>query len=213
MFTKKTVSIVAAMTVVIASLSGWAGAQSKEFRGGWVATMPSSEPSSPLTMSRAMNSAPVDSAPASAGISDACEGAEIRKGNNIYSSLVGSWLNTVTITPSSGGPSRQFTTLETFNVGGTMIDEADGPGNVQSIGLGAWAGGIHDSTATFQLFQYDESGSVVGRVRIRGSFHVSREDQLIAPKMTIDFIAPNGSVFCGIASATITGTRIPALTP
>jgi len=103
--------------------------------------------------------------------------------------------------------------MEAFNVGGTMIDEADAPGNLQSVGLGAWAGGLHGSTASFRLLQYDPSGTLVGTIRVRGSFNVDQQDQLTAPRVTVDFIDANGNVFCKIATATITGTRIPALAP
>jgi hypothetical protein len=209
---KRTISRAAGMATVIVALASLAGAQPNETRSGWGSTSTTSELNLSRSSSTTVSSNAMGSALASAVATDTC-GAQIRKGANIYSPLVGSWLNTVTITPASGGPSRQFTTMETFNVGGTMIDEADGPGNLQSIGLGAWAGGASSSAASFQLFQYDPVGNVVGRIRVRGSFRVNRQDQLIAPRMTVDFIAPDGSVFCGVATATATGTRISALTP
>lgn len=214
MYGKRILSAVAALAAVIAAVAGLAGVQSHETRTGWGSILTTSELSSSPFSSAAVRSNSVASALAKADATDAC-GAEVRKGNNIYSPLVGSWLLTVTLTPTSGGSSRQFITMETFNVGGTMIDEAEGPGNLESIGLGAWAGGMHDpdSTASFGNFQYDSSGNLIGRVRVRGSFRVDRQDQLIAPKFTADFILPDGNVFCGVATATATGTRIAALTP
>jgi len=162
MHRKRSISTAAAVAAFIVVLAGLAGAQSNNTRGGWASVFTMSELGSSPSGSTAVNSNSAGSGLARAGADDTC-GAEVRKRNNIYSPLVGSWLNTVTITPASGGQSRQFMTMETFNVGGTMIDEAEGPGNVQSVGLGAWAGGMHDSTASFELFQYDSSGNLIGR--------------------------------------------------
>ena len=95
MYGKRTISTAAATAAVIAALAGLAGAQSKEPRTGWGSIMSQS-----------------NSAAVRADANDPCA-TPIRGGNNIYSALVGSWFNTVTI--SSGAA---FTDLQTFNVGG-----------------------------------------------------------------------------------------------
>ena len=103
--------------------------------------------------------------------------------------------------------------MQTFNMGGTMLDRSDAPGNIQSSGLGVWTGRGHDFTASFEIFNYDSSGNLLGRVTVRGSFRVEHDSQLIAPKISVDFIDTSGNVFCNVATATLTGTRIPALAP
>ena len=207
---KRTISTIAATAAAIVALVAVAGAQSIETRSGWASALTTSELRSSSSSSTPVNAVSAASAQARADASDPC-GAKIKKGNNIYSPLVGSWLNTVTLTPASGGQ-RQFITMETFNVAGTMIDEAEGPGDQESVGIGAWSGGIHGAAASFEVFEY-VSGQLIGRVRVRGSFHVNAQDQLVAPKMTADFITVDGDVICSVATATLTGNRIPALTP
>ena len=93
------------------------------------------------------------------------------------------------------------------------MDRSDSPGNVESSGHGVWVGRGHDFTASFEVFDFDSSGNLLGRPRVRGSFHVDSHDHLIASKLVVDFIDTSGNVTCNVATATLTGTRIPVLAP
>jgi hypothetical protein len=202
MHRKRYITAAIAVATVIAALTGLALAQSNQRRGGWGSVVPHSYNKLAPTES--------NSATLATRAQDTC-GASVQEGYNIYSALVGTWVDTVTVTSASG--TSQFTELATFNLGGTMTEQGEANGNTQSSGRGVWVGSRHGLTATFEDFPYDGTGNPTGLLRIRGSYQLDQNGDLVAPKVTVDFIDSDGNVICGVATATITGTRIRALTP
>jgi len=188
MFVKRTLSTAVAIAAVIAALANLAGAQSNQPHTGW---SPIHSRSDLVGLRRAIN--------------DNC--AASIKGNNLWSPVVGSWFVTVTI---SG---RQFVDLPTLNFGGTVIERSGSPGNLESAGHGVWVSTGPDSVAgTFEVFEFDEQGALLGRNRIRSSSHLDHQGRLISGG-EVDFIDTDDNVYCTVATFTGTGTRILALAP
>ncbi len=116
--------------------------------------------------------------------------------------LVGSW--TMKMTNTTFGIT--FEDLRTYHGDGTSTYVNQGV-ITESAGHGVWARQGNGYVDTFIIFEFDSSGNVLGKVRIRSLTTLIGQDSL-TQKWQADFILPTGTVLPNVTQGTGKGSRI-----
>lgn len=118
--------------------------------------------------------------------------------------LVGAW--DLKMTNTTFGV--KFEDLRTYHAGGTMTEvQSVLPTLNESPGHGVWARQGNDYAETFVVFEFDSSGNLLGKVRVRSITTLIGSDSL-TQTWQADFILPTGTVFQNVAQGTSRGSRI-----
>lgn len=116
--------------------------------------------------------------------------------------LVGSWAMKITNTTFG----ITFEDLRTYHGDGTATYVNQGV-ITESAGHGVWARQGTNYTDTFILFEFDSSGHVLGKVRVRSLTTLIGQDSL-TQTWQADFILPTGTVLPNVTRGTGKGSRI-----
>lgn len=116
--------------------------------------------------------------------------------------LVGSWLMKYTNTVFR----ISFEELQTFHDDGTMTSETESV-ITESGGHGVWARQGNGYADTYYIFEFDSSGNVIGKVRVRSFTTLIGQDSL-TQTWEADFILPTGTVLPNVTHGTGKGSRI-----
>jgi hypothetical protein len=116
--------------------------------------------------------------------------------------LVGSWALKVTNTTFG----ITFEDLRTYHADG-ILTEVNSGHITESAGHGVWARQGNGYADTFVVFEFDSSGNLIGKVRIRTTITLIGADSL-TQTWQADFILLDGSVIPNVAQGTGRGSRI-----
>jgi hypothetical protein len=139
--------------------------------------------------------------------STAASSRTLMRGGSTKNSLVGSWMETVTFPPPE---SRVLMSLTTFHDDGTMaandqgsvtVDFDESTGAVTTTGVGVWAplGRRKFAYTQHNLFS-DLDGNLVGRLKVRGIYTLSRSGDEYSGTSHVDVFDTAGNL---LASGTV----------
>ncbi len=119
--------------------------------------------------------------------------------------IVGLWHIKI---PTSDGGSPPFEALHLYHSGGTLSEVSTLlPTLTESPAFGLWEASGTDYILTFQLFAYDSSGALAGRVQVRNNIQLVNADSLTAT-YAVDFIDPAGTLIPDLDTGVYYGKRI-----
>jgi FlgD Ig-like domain len=119
--------------------------------------------------------------------------------------FVGTWHIKV---PTSDQGFPPFEALQTYHAGGTMTEVSSNfTALAETPAQGVWAPRSNGYDMTFQLFVFDSTGALDGRVQVRTFITLAGADSLVA-QYAVDFIDLDGNLVPGIDSGPFYGNRI-----